>query len=115
MSYLDIALKTRVQMRVENNPYGLIDQTLKEIDEAWEPGTIEWMKANRPNEWGNMLTLERRINETALGGDLKRLREVLSEYQGIILIMVKEYKALREEKGQEMFNFVERPKSPGTG
>ena len=65
------------------------------------------MKANRPNDWGNMLTLEGRVNEMALGSDVEGLRRVLSEYQGLIITMVREFKALEETKEQGSFNFVE--------
>ena len=92
--------------------YLLIEKTLQEINRAWESGAIEWMKANRPNEWGTMLTLEGRVNEMALGSDTEGLKRALSEYQSLIITMVKDYKALKENKGQEMFNFVECPKSP---
>ncbi|GEM_PF-4208575 len=61
------------------------------------------MKTNRPDKWGEMLTLERRINEMALVSNLKGLRRILSEYQRLILSMVKEFKALRENKEQRVF------------
>lgn len=57
------------------------------------------MKANRPDEWGKMLTLERGINGMALGGNLDDLRGALNGYQTLILAMVKELKALKEKKG----------------
>lgn len=73
------------------------------------------MKANRPDEWRKMLTLEGRANETALGNDTEGLKRALSDYQGLILALVKDFKALKEEKGQGMLNFLGRPKSPRTG
>ena len=84
----------------------LIDLTLAEIAREYHPGALVWMKANRPNDWGNMLTLERRINRTALEGDLRGLREVLSEYQGLILAMMGKFKTLQERKEQGAFEFV---------
>lgn len=62
-----------------------------------------------------MLTMEGEVNEMALKSNLKGLREALSEYQGLILSMTKEFKALQEKKGQGMFKFVQRPKSPWDG
>ena len=62
----------------------LIDLILEEIARDYEPGTLPWMKVNRPGEWEKMLTLERGTNETALEGDLKGLRELLDEYQRLI-------------------------------
>jgi hypothetical protein len=83
----------------------LIDLTLKEIAKEYRPEILAWMKANRPNKWGKMLTFERRINGMALGGNLNSLRGALNEYQSLILAMVKEFKSLNEKKGQGMFNF----------
>jgi hypothetical protein len=93
----------------------LIDATIREIAEAYQPRTLAWMKANSPDDWGNMLTLEGRVNEMAFGSDTDSLKRALSDYQGLILAMVKEFKALKEKKGQEIFNFVEHPKSPRDG
>jgi len=89
----------------------LIDITLERIGQEYQAGTLPWMKANKPNEWSTMLTLEGRVNEMALGSDLSGLRDVLDEYQRIILAMVKEF-TLKE---QGSFKFVERPQSPGEG
>ena len=55
---------------------------------------------------------EGEINKMALGSNQDGLRRALGEYQRIILCMTKEYEALKEKKGQGMFKFVERPKSP---
>jgi hypothetical protein len=83
----------------------LIDITIREITRDYQPGTLAWMKANSPDDWGNMLTLEGKVNEMALGSDTEGLKRALSDYQMLILAAAKEYKALREEKGQRMFNF----------
>jgi hypothetical protein len=115
MSYLDIARQVRGKEIIEKNLHVLIDQTMNQINEAWDPGTLEWMKVSRPEEWRKMLALEVEINKTALGGDLDGLMGILNSYRGIILAIVKEFEALKEKKEQGMFNFVERPKSPGTG
>lgn len=106
---------SKLQDEVVFDPYPLINQTIKEINEEWKPGPLKWMKANRPHEWGEILAIEGKINSMALGGNIQGLRGALSKYQGLILAMVKEFKAIKEEKGQGMFNFAERPKSPGTG
>lgn len=97
------------------DPYFLIDQTVEEINRGYKPGTLEWMKANRPDEWGEILTLEQRVNEMAFRDDLDDLRGALNSYRELIFSMLKRFKTQKEKKGQEIFNFVERPKSPGTG
>jgi len=115
MNYLGIALKVKTRGEIQDNPHGLIDRTLQEMNEAYKAGTLEWMKVNKPDRWGKMLILERRINGMALEGNMDGLRGALNEYQSLILGMVKEFKAPKEKRGQDFFNFVERPKSPGTG
>ena len=84
----------------------LIDATMREIAEAYQPSTLAWVKANRPDEWGKMLTLEQKVNEMAFRGDLDGLRGALNSYRELILAMVKRFKAEKEKKGQEMFNFM---------
>jgi hypothetical protein len=83
----------------------LIDLTLGKIARGYHSGTLVWMKTNRANDWGNMLTLERRINKAALDPNLKALREALSEYQGLILTMAREFVSPRGKKEQEIFKF----------
>ena len=77
----------------------LIELTLEEIARDYQPGTLVWMKRSRPKEWGTMLTIEERINKMALGGDRDGLRGALSDYQGLILAMVKEFKTIKENRG----------------
>jgi hypothetical protein len=98
----------------------LIDLTLEEIAREYQPCAFAWMKAGRPDDWKRMVVLEGEINKMALGSDTEGLKRALSEYQGLILSMVKEFKAHKGETGnlleQRVFNFqMERPKSPGTG
>jgi len=93
----------------------LIDATLRETAQAYQHGALIWMKRYRPKEWERMIALEQRVNEMALESNLKGLREALDEYQGLILVMAREFKTIKEEKGQRMFKFVECPKSPWDG
>jgi hypothetical protein len=111
---LQLIAQSRRQ-EVSDNPHFLIDQSIREINKAWESGAIEWMKANRPNNWANILTLEGKVNEMTLRSDTEGLKRALSDYQSLILNMVREFKALKETKEQGLFNFVERPKSPWDG
>lgn len=71
----------------------LIDLTLKGIAAKYRPGILAWMKANRPDKWGKMLTLERRINGMAMGGNLNGPRGALNKYQSLIVAMVEEFKS----------------------
>lgn len=85
-----------------------IEDTLEQIDKAYHPRTLPWVKANRPEKWREMVSLEEKINQVALRNSTEGLREALSEYQGLILSMVKEYKASKEKKGQGTLNFQGR-------
>jgi len=64
-----------------NDPYFLIEQTLQRINEGWESGTLEWIKVNRPDEWGKVIALEQEINEAAFERDFGKLKKVLERYQ----------------------------------
>lgn len=75
----------------------LIDSILEEIARGYHPGGLSWVKVNRPGEWRKMVLLEQRINETALEGNLKGLREGLNEYQDLILTMVRIFKTPKGE------------------
>src|SRR5512139_147843 len=66
----------------------LIEAAIREIAQAYQPGTLAWIKANRPDDWRNMLTLEREINRSAPGSDVEGLKRVLSDYQRLILAAV---------------------------
>jgi hypothetical protein len=107
MGYLDLALEARVRMENQDNHHALIDRTLQEINKEWESGALEWIRVSRPDKWGEMVTLEGRVNELALEGNLKGLREALDEYQRLILSLPREFKSPKEKKGQGMFSFGE--------
>ena len=96
----------------------LIDDTLKRINQGYSPGTLRWIKGN-PDRWAVLLTLEERVNKMALGSDTGGLKRALSEYQSLILTMVKEFKTTKRENEnlleQRVFNFqMGRPVPPGT-
>ena len=110
MGYLDKALETMQKQGGRIVNHDLLDATLREIGKGYQPGLIGWIKGN-PDRWTVLLTLEGRVNEKALGGNIEGLREALNEYQSLILTMVKEF-TLKEQRS---FNFVERPQSPGAG
>jgi hypothetical protein len=107
MGYLDIALKAKARMEVQNNPHGLIDRTLEEIARDYQPGVLPWTKANRPDGWRKMLIAEQKINKMPMSCDLDGLRGALSNYQGLILAMVKEFKSQPSHGRQGTFAFEE--------
>ena len=97
----------------------LTNETLERINQEYQPGTLVWTKVNKPDAWGKMLTMEERINKMALRGDLDGLRGALSNYQGLIFTMVKEFRTTKRENEnlleQRVFNFqMGRPVPPGT-
>ena len=92
----------------------LIEVTLKEIGQRYQPGTLAWMKMNRPDEWRKMLTIERKVNELAVGSNLEGFREALGEYQRLIISMVTGFKAIKENRRQEAFDFDGSKRGGGT-
>ena len=97
MNYLGIALKVKTRGKIQDNPHGLIDRTLQEMNEAYKAGTLEWMKRSRPEDWKRMVALEGIINERALSGDIEGLRKVLKEYRELMLGMVKTFSCNGEQ------------------
>jgi len=76
----------------------LIDQTIKEIGRAYEPGALSWMKKSHRAEWAKMLALEKKINKMALEKNMEVLREALSQYKTLILRMVDLFKGLHPRR-----------------
>jgi len=89
MSYLDIARQVKEEDGIEKNPHTLIDQTIRDINKEWKPEALEWIKVNRPDEWGKILAIENEINRMALAGDIDGLRKALEAYKklfsGVVL------------------------------
>jgi hypothetical protein len=65
-----------------------IEITLERINKAYYPGTLGWMKANRPEEWRKIIAIESDIDQAAIGGDEAGLTRALNEYKCFILKMV---------------------------
>jgi len=84
---------------LKKEPFRLIEQTLIEITEHWEPGALEWMKRTRPNDFKKMVTLEEQINQLALSGDANTLNEVLKSHTGLMVGMARIFKTQRGETG----------------
>jgi hypothetical protein len=66
-----------------------IDRTLQEINGAWQPGTLKWMKINRPESWKTVIRLEREINEAALSRNMISLETALNRYRELMTEAVK--------------------------
>ena len=69
----------------------LIDLTLEKIAKGYSPGTLPWIKVDRPDDWRRMVGLEGEINERALKEDISELKKVLEHYQELIFSMVKKF------------------------
>lgn len=63
----------------------LIDNTLCEIAQRYQPRTLVRFKRTRPKEFEKMKAIEKEINRLALGEDLEGLKKALSEYKELIL------------------------------
>lgn len=87
-----------------NDPQFLIDQTLREINNTWTPGTFEWMKRSRPSEFEKMVALEEEINRIVIEANAKELVEVLRNYKELMLNVVKAFKAPKGKTG-DLFQY----------
>jgi hypothetical protein len=74
-----------------------IDTALEEINRNYQPGTLEWTKVNRPEDWKKMISLEDRINQAILRGDGEELERALGDYQKLIFEMAKLFKTPQGE------------------
>ena len=71
--------------------FDLIEPTLKEINQSYTPGLVEWVKVNRPDIWTEIRRTEETINRTALSWDRAILEDALSNYRGFFSEMMKVY------------------------
>jgi hypothetical protein len=62
----------------------LIDETLERINQEYQPGTLVWIKVNRPDDWEEVIGLEQEINEAAFERDVGKLKKVLESYQELL-------------------------------
>jgi len=79
--------------------HNLIEMSLRKIGEAWQTGTLEWMKRTRPNDFEKMVTLEIEINRMVLEHDINSLREVLKNYEELMVRMVEVFRSPTRETG----------------
>jgi hypothetical protein len=47
-----------------------------------------WIKKSGPEEWARMLSLEKRVNQDTLRGDVESLKQGLSRYKKLLLRMM---------------------------
>jgi len=107
MGYLARALRLITETHKEDIPINscfLIDQTLQEINREWKPGTLEWMRRRRPDDWARLIELERQINGEALQKNKEELTKRLTEYKTLIGEMVKAFKTPTGETGSLNFD-----------
>lgn len=78
----------------------LIDVALGMIAKGYSPGTLPWIKVDRPDDWRRMVGLEGEINERALKEDINGLKKALEHYQELIIRMVKNFEIPKEKNGE---------------
>lgn len=79
--------------------FDLIESTLKEINQSYTPGLVEWVKVNRPDTWTEIRRTEERINQAALKGDIENLKDALLDYKELILGAVKIFETPEGQTG----------------
>jgi len=83
------ALKAIQEQRGWIVNHDLLDVTLQEIGRQYKPGLIRWIREH-PDRWRQLITLESRINETALSKDDEIvLKDALSDYREFFEEMTK--------------------------
>ncbi|MFX0200145.1 MAG: hypothetical protein ACFFCW_28830 [Candidatus Hodarchaeota archaeon] len=82
------------------DPHFLISHAVGEINGKWEFGALGWMKRECSQEWKKMVGLEKRINNSALRGDVKGLNYALKAYKALMLTVVKEFLSTIRENGE---------------
>jgi hypothetical protein len=92
-----IDVLTAHKTEIMNDPHLLIEQVLREINEGWVPGALDWIKRSRPSEWQNMIELEEKVNRLALGSDIDGLKKALDEYKELMLAMARAFKTPKGE------------------
>ena len=85
MSYLDKAKALEAIQKQGGKVvnFDLIKSTLKEINQSYSPGLVEWVKTNRPDTWTEIRRTEEAINRAALSGDRATLEDALFRYQNL--------------------------------
>jgi hypothetical protein len=83
---------------IVNDPYFLIDQTLREINEAWAPGALTWVR-QRPKDFEKIVALEGEINRFALEANMQELSEVLRTYKELMLGVAEAFKDPKGKTG----------------
>jgi len=58
-------------------------------NEGYSPGALRWMKKSRPEDWERMISLEKKIDQEALAGEVLSLKETLTQYKELILSVVR--------------------------
>jgi hypothetical protein len=60
----------------------LLEQTVKDINRSYVPGTVERIKAD-PVLWKKVVDLEQWMNHAVLGGDRNALERAIGQYRKI--------------------------------
>ncbi len=75
--------------------HDLLDATLLEINRAYQPGFLMWLKS-QPDRWAILPSLEGGINQAALAKDEAGLTAALSAYRSFFKEMVTAYQEAKD-------------------
>lgn len=81
-----------VVVNVLTDSSNLIEKTIEEINEEWEPGILPWMEKERPNDYRRMETFEQRININSMSGNIGDLIHSLDGLKSLMVRTRDEYK-----------------------
>lgn len=97
-----IAILKEHKQKIFDDPSFIIDETLREINEAWEPKFFNYLKFSSPRKLDKLLNLEEKINQCALKHDLSGLKKSLNEYRELVKGISKEF-GVTDIKQKELF------------
>jgi hypothetical protein len=106
MGYLDKALEAIQKQGCEVVSFDLIESTLKEINQSYRPGLVEWVKVNRSEAWAEIQQTEEVVNNSTHSGDNFGLRQALNRYRELWCQMIRGCEADKRKPGPQGTHFA---------
>lgn len=85
---------------LKEEPHRLIEMTLIEVNEHWEPGTLERGKRFQGGAFQTMVAIEHEVNEQAKDGNIEALTKVLNRYRSHVFGMAEAFRKAKGHEGQ---------------
>jgi hypothetical protein len=79
-----------------------VDIPFDEIASWYPKGMVPWLKRNHPDKWGELLSIEKELNQASFDLDEERTAELLTEYRDFVRSMVDEFESRKRGKGKHI-------------